>query len=212
MPSHQKQSDRMALWMLLLVVAVTGALFLWTRANYQHNSTTVETHVDREGHLHVLGVTLGVTTLTQAELILQSKSDVALYIYPQEHPKAGLKLEAFFPAIADHTKVVLLLDVNGAQRKAIEARATVPHLYENRVARMNLAAADVSSVHAALVRELTLIPNLIISAQTLKARFGAASRTQSRGKGQVAYIYDAIGLTAVVSKDEPPVLHFVNPQ
>jgi len=202
----------MAMWMLLLVVVITGAVFLWTRANYQHNSATVATHVDREGHLHVLGVTLGVTTLTQAELILQSKSDVALYIYPQEHPKAGLKLEAFFPAIADHTKVVLLLDLNTAQLQAIETRATVPHLYENRVARMNLAADDVSRVHTAVVRELTLIPNLIISAQTLKARFGTPDRTEQRNKGQVAYIYHAIGLTAVVSEDQPPVLHFVNPQ
>jgi len=160
----------------------------------------------------VLGVTLGKTTLKQAERILKSKSDVALYIYPQEHPKAGMKLEAFFPAIADHTKVVLLLDLDDKALKEIEARATIPHLYPDKVARMNLASDDVSSARSATVRELTLIPNLTISAETLKARFGEPDRMQSLDKDRDEYIYDAIGLNAVISKGEPPVLHFTNPE
>jgi len=206
-----KRHDRMALWIILLVVLLTGAVFLWTSSNYQQGSDVTATHVDAEGRLHVLGVTLGETTLNQAELILQSKSDVALYIYPQEHPKAGLKLEAFFPAIADHTKVILLLDMNDKKLKEIETRATIPHLYENKVARMNLAAGDVTLVHKATVRELTLIPNLTISTATLKARFGEPDRIQSLEQDGAVYSYDAIGLKAVISKDEPPVLYFTNP-
>jgi len=170
------------------------------------------THVDADGHLHVLGITLGETTLKQAELILQSKSDVALYIYPQEHPKAGMKLEAFFPAIADHTKVILLLDLNDEQLKAIEARATVPHLYPNQVARMNLASDDVRSVHNARVRELTLIPNLTLSEDALQARFGKPDRVKSQDQERTQYIYDAISLNAVISKDESPILHFSSPR
>jgi len=208
-----KHNDRMALWMLLAVIAVTAAVFLWTSSNYQQQGdASVATHVDTQGHLHVLGITLGETSLKQAELILQSKSDVALYIYPQEHPKAGLKLEAFFPAIADHTKVVLLLDFDDKMLKEIETRATIPHLYQNKVARMNLASDDVSRVHSATVRELTLIPNLTISSETLKARFGEPDRVQSLDKDRNEFIYDAIGLKAVISKEEPPVLHFANPE
>ncbi|MDQ6999639.1 MAG: hypothetical protein Q9M12_01975 [Mariprofundus sp.] len=206
-----KHNDRMALWMLLVVVVVTAGVFFWTSSSYQLDNATERTHVDGQGHLHVLGVTLGKTTLKQAERILKSKSDVALYIYPQEHPKAGLKLEAFFPAIADHTKVVLLLDLDDKALKEIEARATIPHLYPDKVARMNLAPGDVRHARSATVRELTLIPNLTISAETLKARFGEPDRVQSLDKDRDEYIYDAIGLNAVISKDAPPVLHFANP-
>jgi len=208
---NPKHNDRIALWMLVVVVIVTAAVFFWTSSRYQQDNSTERTHVDSQGHLHVLGVTLGKTTLRQAERILKSKSDVALYIYPQEHLKAGMKLEAFFPAIADHTKVVLLLDLDDKALKEIEARATIPHLYPDKVARMNLAADDVSRARSATVRELTLIPNLTISAETLKARFGEPDRMLSLDKDRDEYIYDAIGLNAVISKDEPPVLHFTNP-
>jgi len=212
MTSKQKSNshDRIALWVILAVVLLTAAVFVWSSGRYQQGDGAVAaTHVDAQGYLHVLGVTLGQTTLKQAETILKSKSDVALYIYPQGHAKAGLKLEAFFPAIADHTKVVLLLDVGDAQLKAIEARATVPHLYPDQVARMNLAAEDSARTHAATVTALTLIPNLIVSAFTLKARFGEPDRVKNLSKGVDEYSYDGIGLKAELHKNEPPRLHFM---
>ncbi|HKI62379.1 MAG TPA: hypothetical protein VKA31_08805 [Mariprofundaceae bacterium] len=207
-PQH---NDRAGLWMLLAVIIATAAVFLWTSTHYQHGDTSLDTRVDSQGHLHVLGVTLGVTTLREAETILQSKSDVALYIYPQEHPKAGMKLEAFFPSIADHTKVILLLAAGPDRLKKIESDATVPHLYPNGVARMNLAAADAIGINNATVQELTLIPNLAVSAETLKARFGEPDHIQHLQTDQDLYLYNRIGLQAFLSKDEPPTLHFSNP-
>ncbi len=204
--------DKVAMWMLLVVVLVSAALFFWTSSRYQQGDATVDTHVDAEGHLHVLGVTLGLTTLDQAETVLKSKSDVALYIYPQGHPKEGLKLEAFFPAIADHTKVVLLLDLTEKQLLEIESRATVPHLYPNMVARMNLAADDVGAVHTATVRELTLIPNLNVSLEILKARFGEPNKIERLDEDRNQYLYDAVGLKAILSEKEPPELQFSNPK
>jgi len=206
---NNRSHDRMALWMLLAVVLITVGVFAWSSGRYQQSDGGVQvTHVDAQGHLHVLGLTLGVTRLQQAEKILKSKSDVALYIYPLGHAKAGLKLEAFFPAIADHTKVVLLLDVEPAQLQAMEARATVPHLYPDQVARMNLAAEDSSRAHDAIVVALTLIPNLVVSPETLKARFGEPDRVNKLTTDADEYVYDAIGLKAVLNKDNPPQLHF----
>jgi len=215
MTSKQKSNshDRIALWVILAVVLLTAAVFVWSSGRYQQGDGAVAaTHVDAQGYLHVLGLTLGQTTLQQAETILKSKSDVALYIYPLGHAKAGLKLEAFFPAIADHTKVVLLLDVDETELKEIEARATVPHLYPDSVARMNLAADDVSRARSATVVALTLIPNLIVSASTLKARFGEPDRVKNLSAGVDEYSYNSSGLKAVLLKDEPPRLHFMMPK
>ncbi|TLS76898.1 hypothetical protein FE236_05460 [Mariprofundus erugo] len=204
-------NDRMGVWMLLAVVVITAILFFWTSNHYQHDKPGPATYVDQNGRLHVLGITLGETTLRQAETILQSRSDVALYIYPAEHPKAGMKMEAFFPAIADHTKVVLLLDMDQATLRDIETRATVPHLYPNEVARMNLAPADSSDAYNRVIRELTLIPNLNLSAAALQARFGNPDRIDPSDPEGTQYIFSAIGLNAVISSEGMPTLHFQNP-
>ncbi|WP_167632142.1 hypothetical protein [Mariprofundus ferrooxydans] len=210
--SKLRRSDRTGLWMLLAVVVITAAVFFWTSSRYHEGgSASLETHIDARGHLHVLGITLGETNLKQAEIILQSKSDVALYIYPQEHPKAGLKLEAFFPAIADHTKVILLLDLTQAQLKGLESRATIPHQYQNRVARMNLAPDDIINMRHATISELTLIPNLILTAENLKNRFGKPDHIRHLDSERDQYDFNAIGLQATLSKESPPTLHFTNP-
>jgi len=203
--------DRIGLWMIVAVIALTAVVFFGTRGHYQHDNAPLATHIDAQGRLHVLGVTLGETTLKQAELILQSKSDVALYLYPEQHEKAGRKLEAFFPAIADHTKVILLLDMDRQSLDQLESRATIPHLYPNQVARMNLAASDRSALGQLVVRELTLIPNLTLSDKNIKARFGEPDVLKSLESYHL-YSYKQLGLKVRLNKDEPPTLHFFNPE
>jgi len=206
-PHHH---DRIGLWMLLVVILLTAGVFFWTRGHYQHENTALNTHIDAQGQLHVLGVTLGKTTLKQAEFILKSKSDVALYIYPQGDPKAGRKLEAFFPAIADHTKVILLMKLPAKQLDQIESRATIPHLYPNQVARMNLDVHDRSDLNDAVVHELTLIPNLTLTAKNIQDRFGKPDALQTMEDHDL-YLYDKLGLQVYLDKDESARLHFFNP-
>ncbi len=203
--------DRIGLVALLVVVVLTTGVFLWTSTHYQQGSATPDTHVDSTGHLHVLGLTLGATTLKQAESILQSKAEVALYLYPEGHAKQGLKMEAFFPSIADHTRVILLLDVDQAKLFAIESRASTPQQSQNGVVRMALAARDLSDIYDTMVESLTLIPSLDVSAENLKARFGEPDSVQHLDEEQVLYRYDRVGLSAMLGKDVLPMLTFSNP-
>ncbi|MDQ6973527.1 MAG: hypothetical protein Q9M10_01475 [Mariprofundaceae bacterium] len=208
MPKTQHY-DRIGLWMLVVVIIITAAVFFWTRGHFQHADTSLNTHMDAQGHLQVLGISLGETTLTEAEYILKSKSDVALYIYPQGNLKAGRKLEAFFPAIADHTKIILLLKLPVKDLDQIEARASIPHLYPNQVARMNLAAKDRSALNHAVIDALTLIPNLTLTADNIKARFGKPDSLQHMENYDV-YQYKKIGLSVQLHQDEPSSLYFSN--
>jgi len=203
--------DRIGLYTLLVVVVVTTGVFLWTSMHYQHASPTPDTHVDEAGHVHVLGVTLGETTLRQAEAILQSKAEVALYLYPAGHAKQGLRLEAFFPAIADHTKVILLLEAGSDQMHAMEARSAMPQQSQNGVVRMGLSNDDLRTVFDFTFSELTLIPSLDVSAVNLQARFGAPDSVQKLEDGLVRYRYDSVGLSARLGPDMLPILTFANP-
>lgn len=204
--------DRIGMWTLLVVAVVTAGLFFWTSLHYRHSGSAADTYVDQAGQVHVLGVTLRNTTLREAEMILRSKAEVALYIYPQGHVSEGLKMEAFFPSITDHTKVVLLLDLPHAALLDIEARATRPHQAQNGVIRMNPGAADLLRLADAVVAELTLIPSLNVSADNLKARFGVPDAVRPVGDGtRVLYRYDHVGMSATLGEDALPILHFSNP-
>lgn len=200
-------------WLKIIVIAlaVSAAIFAWTSSRYQQHSQEKDTWVDKAGKLHVLGITLGESTLREAEIALQSRSDIALYIYPAEHPKAGMKLEAFFPAIADHTQVILLLDATPELLKEMQVRATALHLYPNAVARSNLAPQDQQLVQQLPVRELTLLPSISITAEELVARFGSPARVTHSAEGKTSYIYPMLGLDATLTPDEPAQLHFTNP-
>lgn len=207
----RKRSDRFGLKLFLAVLAATAAVFVWTSSQYRQHNQKKDTWVDEHGKLHVLGITLGESNLRQAEIALQSRSDVALYIYPVEHPKAGMKLEAFFPAIADQTQVILLLDAAPGLLKEMQGRASMPHIYPNAVARSNLAPPDQQLAQQLQVKELTLLPSIAITPQELAARFGAASTVSHPTAEKTLYAFPAIGLEATLSPDEPAQLHFTNP-
>jgi hypothetical protein len=210
-PKPQKRGDSFGLKLFLAVLVLTVAVFAWTSSRYHQQDPVKDTWVDERGKLHVLGIILGESNLREAEIALQSRSDIALYIYPVEHPKAGMKLEAFFPAIADQTQVILLLDAAPGLLKDIQSRASMPHIYPNAVARSNLAPPDQQLVQQLQVCELTLLPSIAITQQELVARFGTPGNVTHPTAEKTVYAYPAIGLKATLSPDEPTQLHFSYP-
>lgn len=210
-PSLQQRSDRIGLKVLLAVIVITAVMFAWNRASYQRTDQAPDTWVDTSGKLHVLGITIGETTLRQAETILASRSDIALYIYPEHHPEAGQTLEAFFPAIADHTKVILRLDADDMLLDDLASRSTLPHLYPNEVARMNLNPADLHTARVRVVTALTLIPSISLDEATVIARFGEPKKVEKDEDGSVTMSYPKLGLVASVSADGSAKLRFTNP-
>jgi hypothetical protein len=123
-----------------------------------------------------------------------------------------MRLEAYFPSIADHSKVILVLEASAGLLEEIQQKATVPHLYPNDVARMNLHMKSLATVQHLIVKELTLIPNLDITADMLASRFGPASESTSDADGSTHYTYPGVGLEATLRDEEATLLHFTNPK
>lgn len=197
--------------LFVMVIIITALVFFWSASGHRLADGSSDTWVDSQGHLHVLGIELGKTTLREAEIELKSRSDIAVYIYPVTHKRAGITLEAFFPAIADHSKVILELDAHPPLLEKLQQRATIPHIYPNAVARMNLHPEDLAIVHQLIVTKATLIPSIQISYEMLSKRFGMAASSNSTEDGTVHYDYPALGLRAILFKDGPARLQFSNP-
>ncbi len=206
----QKYGDRFGLILFFLVVVATAAVFLWTSTQNKKNAQSPDTWFDDAGQLHVLGILLGKTTLRDAERRLKSKSDPALYIYPPANPKAGLRLEAYFPAIADRSRVILELKADKDQLQYFKQRSTLPHLYPNGVARMNVAPADIAAMEQLVVRRLTLIPSVRITAKILRTRFGKESGSKLTIDGEKVLTFPKVGLVATIL-EETATLVFSNP-
>ena len=215
---HQKTAnrrisgDRIAVSIIAAVVVATALIFAWTSSNYRSDSTARDTWTDDKGRVHVLGIELGYSTLRSAEVALKSRSDIALYIYPDTHKDAGIRLEAYFPAITDHSKVILVLGASAGLIEKIQQKTTVPNLYPNDVARMNLHPEDMVAVQQLIVNELTLIPSVDITAAMLAARFGPASNSTTDADGSTHYVFPGIGLEATLRNDDAGLLHFSNPE
>ncbi len=196
------------LWLMVAVVAFSFAMLAWMAWSMRGGSGERGAWRDASGRLHVLGVVLGQSSLREAEQRLKSRSDVALFIYPVGHPKAGMKLEASFPSIADHTKVFLLLDADASLLHAMERRATAPHLYPNGVARMNLSPQDRQRALRLPVRELTLIPSAKLGREDVLRRFGEPARIVKDAEGREAFEYPRLGLRLTFDADGAVMLRF----
>jgi len=204
--------DKVAIRVIVAVIVVTALVFAWTSSNYQSDGSAKDTWIDEGGHVHVLGIELEKSTLRNAEVALKSRSDIALYIYPDTHKNAGIRLEAYFPAINDHSKVILVLEANPDLLHEIQQKGTVPHLYPNDVVRVNLHPKGIAAAQQLLVKELTLIPSIDITVEMLASRFGPAAKNTPGADGFMHYAYPEVGLEATLREEDATLLHFSNPK
>lgn len=199
---------------LVFVVLVSLYTFYSTKMDLEkHIAQSSSTFVDDKNRLHVLGLILPENTLREAEIKLKSRADTALYLYPGKQGGRGtVTLEAFFPSIADHSKVILGLKADQQLLEDMQKRALLPRLYPNGVARMNLGTEDVLAVLNLPITSVTLIPSLDIDAKMLESRFGKAEEITKEEKEVTRYWFPKVYLTAFIDPDGKDRLNFSLPE
>jgi len=207
--------------LLIILVLGLGTFFLTSQSFKQHDQATQDnqhrgTWVDENGKLHTMGLILNESTVRDAELILRSRSDAAIFMYPEDkqgdEQRFRLELEAYFPSIADHSKIMLVLNIDTEALEKIRQRGTRPRIYPNGVVRVNLANEDTLSIKQLSFKELRLVPSLQLEASMLESRFGKAQSVQRNDDGSVHYLYPDIGLDALIKPDDKDVLSFSTAQ
>jgi len=202
---------------LALIIIAGSATFYFTGLTYQKSGETTQqrTFFDTTGNLHVLGVILGKSTLREAEMAFRSRADAAVFLYPKtdtpnENTQYAGKLEAYFPSIADHTKVLLTMTVSDIDLETIRQRSSSPRIYPNGVIRMNLSNEDILGIQKMTIKELTLIPSSQLDEQIITAQFGKPASKQKISEQETMYLFPEIGLTAIIHSEEKDKLIFRN--
>ncbi len=177
------------------------------------NSKLWHTVVDANGNLNVLGVTLGVSTLTEAERALHSLSEQALFVDVKDGVHMGDSVEAFFPTSPDRAKLVLELEASNELIARIKAKANEATVFPSGNAKLDIPPEYTREVKALVVRSLTYIPSIALTVEMIEQNFGHASERIVDINGNQHLLYPSLGLDAVVpAAGGKPMLQFVNPK
>jgi len=203
---------------LFVVVVAASATFYFTSQTYQNTpkSMSERTWFDEAGKLHVMGIVLGESTLRDAEKAFLSRADAAIFLYPLEKKEGSdekqfhAELEAYFPSIADHSKVILKLITTSEELEAIRQRGTPPRIYPNGVVRINLSNQDIEGVQRKTIRQFELIPSIELDESIITSQFGIPSSSSKINQTTTEYKFSQLGLTATIDTDGKDKLEFTN--
>lgn len=202
-----------------IILGVMGLIVALTTLSWllpEKNSNSGDTLPWRITHptpdtTHVLGVTLGSTTLAEAEQIYQEPTVVSLF-------KSGdgkMVVEAFFEEVKLNglkAKIVMTIavpaqDLQGMFERGLRMNATASGK------RITLDTDDLAVVRSTAISSLSYMPAVRLEEAVLSKRFGTpAERIRETKSGTVHWLYPQHGLDVALGGAEKPVLQYLSPR
>lgn len=159
----------------------------------------------------VFGITLGQTSLDQAEQIFKEKTEISLFKTSDDK----MLVEAFFDE----------LNLNGLKAKFVFTVAVPANelsgMY-NRGLRMNstpsgkritLTADDLLRVRQSPVASITYMPTVMLEETIISKRFGVpAERVRENKSGAIHWLFPQHGIDVTLGGNEKPLFQYVAPK
>lgn len=200
---------------VLYAVLIALAIYtLWPTESGHEPATASRVwgaHINERGKLDVLGVVLGETTLKQAETVLHTQSERALFLELKEGKPRKETLEAFFPTSPDRAKIIIELDASPELLEQIKQHAYNPMAFPSGNAKLEIAPEHNADVEAQLVKSFTYIPPISLTTEMVEQHFGKSERQITDSDGNHHLLYPALGLDVVIAREGNPLLQFVPP-
>jgi len=204
--------DKKIILSVIALAVVSLSITLMLPDNTVNDGDTLPWHIvhPTPDTTHVLGVTLGQSTLNDAELKFKEPAKVSMF----KSADSKLAVEAFFEEV----------HLNGLKAKIV-LNVAVPS-YElqgifNRGARMNntpsgkritLNADDLARVRQTPIASLTYLPAAKLDEAVLIKRFGKpAQRIRETMSGTIHWLYPQHGLDIALASNEKPILQYLSP-
>lgn len=201
---------------LLYVVMIALVIFtLWPSEETNHEQQSGikvwNAHIDNNGQLNVLDVVLGKSTLKQAETVLRSQSERALFIKVRDEVLQGEVIEAYFPTSPDRAKLVIELDASADLIKQVKTRAYKTMVFPSGNAKVEISPADMPVIEQLVAKSITYIPPITLEAELIEKQFGKAEQQIRDSDANLHLLYPALGLDAVLPREGKTMLQFVPP-
>lgn len=166
-----------------------------------------------DGSTSVFGLTLGRSTLQQAEQSFQSQAKVTLFESGSD--RGHRKLEAFFERVNVRglsARIVMVLDMAPEQMQAIYDRGVRVSTLGDGSRKITLSGEDRRRVRQAAIDSITYLPPIRLEAQWIRQRFGKPAQKVSDNDGNVIHwLYPDKGLDVALDAQGGAVLQYVSP-
>lgn len=201
---------------LLYIVMIVLVIFtLWPseEANHEQQSgiKVWNAHIDNNGQLNVLDVVLGKSTLKQAEAVLRSQSERALFIKVRDEVLLGEVIEAYFPTSPDRSKLVIELDASAELIEQVKTRAYKTMVFPSGNAKVEISPADMPAIEQLVAKSITYIPPITLEAELIENQFGKAKQQIRDSDDNLHLLYPELGMDAVLPREGKTILQFVPP-
>lgn len=168
--------------------------------------------IDVDGNSSVFGLTIGQSTLGDAQKTLQSEAKVNLFATP----KGTYAVEGYFRRIAISglkADLVVSLAVPQGELKGLFERGARQKALETGNKQIDLASEDYASMERHKIAHITYIPGADLDADLLEARFGTPSQVTAEKGGVIEHwLYPGKGLDIALNPEGKEVFQYVNPR
>jgi len=162
-----------------------------------------------DGATRVFGITLGETTLDEAERQLQGAATISLFATPDGH----YRVEAYFDKVVlggFSAKMVMVMQLTQDEAAAMYSRGARISTLGSGTNKVTLASEDVRRVYATPITSLAYLTRATLDDELLVKRFGEPSaRVTELETDTVHWLYPELGLDIALSGKGKAVLQYV---
>lgn len=170
-----------------------------------------ESQLNENGHISVMGVEIGDTTLKQARKLLGGRAEVALF---QDKGNGQLSAEAFFSEVTSgglSGRIIVGLAVPGDRLYLMAERADKRKPMETGNIKLQPHWQDRDELADSVIKSVTYIPYIDLDDEVIRSRFGEPKRTLETQQGILHYLYPQKGLDVLLDPNGKEVIQYVNP-
>ncbi len=195
----------------LSLLAVALAVFLpGGRSPDEFPKLPWKIRLDPQGYSEVLGVTLGRTTLAEAQETFGAEAKINLFASPDQH----YAIEAYFERLflsGIKADLILTLDLPQQQAGRIYQRGLRVSTLGSGARKVDLAPEDERAMLQQPISHITYLPAADLEPELLGNLFGEPARRVPGKAGVTHWLYPDKGLDIAVNPDGKEVLQYVPP-
>ncbi len=177
----------------------------------QHAGFPWEVQVLDSGHSQVFSLTLGQSTLSQAEKLFREVAELTLFSSDNSEPA----VEAFFEEVKIaglKAKMVMAIDIPPSQLNGMFDRGVRIATLGSGTRKVTLSSADAHTVRTSPITSITYLPAINLSAELIEKRFGLpAEKLADPSSDAVHWLYPELGVDIALSEENREVIQYVQP-